>query len=612
MRFWLWCFILLLSGPLVAQSIDTLQLDGVVIQALRHSEDRIQVQIDSTVLIQFPASTISEVLQQQSNIFIKTYGASSSATTSIRGGSASHTLVLWNGLPIQNTMLGQSDFSLLPSALFDEVELELGGNGAVWGSAAIGGAIHLNNQVQENNTIQLRSTLGSFGLRHHSLQSSFTKSNWTSAIKIWRQRAKNDFPYQLSGSAEQKRQIHADFEQWGVLQENQFKVNNKFTLNWNNWYQTTDREIPPTTTQNESVATQEDESFRTALSAKWLLNQTVWQARVGLFWEQLNFFDLGIDSRSTILTAISELEGKRFLKNHTFNWGINFTRLQAETGGYAFDALQNRLAFFVGYEWQWHNWNVNIALRQERVESDFVPFTPSLKIQYAPFEQLLISGNIARVFRLPTFNDLYWEIGGNPDLKPELGWNQELAVHWKQKSWSFSVTGFNRHLNNRILWQPLENSFNWSPQNVDQVWSRGVEVRLNGQLQLQKWNILWSNGYDYVHSTVQKAEDTVLLGKQLIYTPEHQFFSSINIRWQHWQLNYNHRITGRVLIQARNPKYLQGYQLGYLSAGYDWKLSSFSGNILFKVNNLWNTNYRIIDRRPMPLQHYEFSFLIKI
>ncbi len=610
MRFWY--VIIFFTAQVSAQSLDTIYLNDITIQALRYSLDDVASPIDSTILVQFPSATLSEVLQQQSNIFTKTYGAGSSATTSIRGGSASHTLVLWNGFPISNTMLGQSDFSLLPSALFDEVQLELAGNSATWGSAAIAGSVHLNNQLQTGNRIQLRNSIGSFGLRSHYLKMQFSTRRWTSAIKIWQQQAENDFSYRLNGSNETNRQTHAMSKQWGFMQENQFSPNQNWIFTWNNWYQNTDRAIPPTTTQNRSIATQEDESFRTTLGAKWLLDQTVWQARTGLFWERLDFFDQGINSQSNILNIINEIEGKAYWKYQTLNWGINFTRLQAETSGYENQALQHRLALFTSYDFHRNNWTAKLALRQEWVDNDVVPITPSLQFQYSLNNQLNLTGNITRNFRLPTFNDLYWEVGGNPNLRAELGWSEALAINWQQENWSASVTAFNRNLKDRILWQPLENSFNWSPQNIDRVWSRGVEARLNGQYELDKLKISGRLGYDYVRSTVEDSKDVKLVGKQLIYTPEHQFFSTINIHWQRWQLNYNHKIVGRVLIQARSPKYLDSYQLGFLSIARDWEWNTLSGNALVKVNNLWNEQYRIIDRRPMPLRHYEFSFLIKL
>jgi len=70
------------------------------------------------------------------------------ATSAIRGASAGHTVVVWNGLALQSPMLGLLDLSMLPSGLVDEVSIQYGGQSTLWGSGAIGGVIHLNNQAK--------------------------------------------------------------------------------------------------------------------------------------------------------------------------------------------------------------------------------------------------------------------------------------------------------------------------------------------------------------------------------------------------------------------------------------------------------------------------------
>lgn len=595
-----------------AQTVDSVELSIVEVNALRYLPNKNR--IDSTQIHFLPTASLSELLHEHTAVYLKSYGGNGISTTSIRGGSASHTLVLWNGLPVQNPMLGQVDFSLFPSHLFDEVRVDLGGNSAIWGSAAVGGVIHLNTQQQLGQRFQMRSTIGSFGLLAHQLKAQFGNPTFQTTLKVWQQQAENNFPYTIVGIDEKKKQTHASLQQWGILQENTWQIKPKWLIHWNNWYQTNNRQIPPTTTQRQSVATQLDESFRTNLNAKYVLNNTVLQVRAAVFFDRLNFFDIGVDSKSRTWSHIYEVEGKSYIRQrHTLTYGMNWTRLKAATDGYLEPiASQHRLAFFTGYHYQHQKWETHLAIRQELVDGNFVPTTPSLSIDYQLFNSLSIKGIVARNYRIPTFNDLYWAVGGNPDLLPELGWSEEIALSWKPKAWEAKLTLFNRNLNNRILWQPQPDRGFWSPENIDQVWSRGLEIRWNFQHITQHCTLKWTLGYDYVCSTVEQSKDAILVGKQLIYTPEHQGFTSFFLKWKSLAFQYNHTYTDRVLIEVRRTKYLDSYQLGFASLSYDWRIQKIKGSIVTKMNNCWDTDYRVIDRRPMPGRNYECSFFIQL
>ncbi|MEL6718809.1 MAG: Plug domain-containing protein, partial [Bacteroidota bacterium] len=138
---------ILFASKLLGQE-RTLELDSVVVAASKLRSENIggQSQKWSTQELNLSAvSNVADLLQQESNTFIKSYGLGSLATSSIRGGSAGHTLVLWNGLPLQSPMLGLLDLSLLPLNAVEEVSLQKGGNTALWGSGAIGGTVGLNN-----------------------------------------------------------------------------------------------------------------------------------------------------------------------------------------------------------------------------------------------------------------------------------------------------------------------------------------------------------------------------------------------------------------------------------------------------------------------------------
>jgi outer membrane cobalamin receptor len=119
------------------------------------------------------ATNISEILNRKANIFVKNFGAVSSSTLSIRGGSANQALLTWNDVPINNPMLGLSDISLIPVQLFDQIEVNKGGNSSEYGNGAITGVINLNsNSLRSDKPISLGVNygIGSYGLRQGAVK----------------------------------------------------------------------------------------------------------------------------------------------------------------------------------------------------------------------------------------------------------------------------------------------------------------------------------------------------------------------------------------------------------------------------------------------------------
>src|SRR5688572_6926564 len=71
-------------------------------------------------------ATLSDKLIDETSFYLKTYGNNQLSTITIRGTTASQTAVLWNGININSPTLGQTDFSLIPLFLFDDVSVQYG------------------------------------------------------------------------------------------------------------------------------------------------------------------------------------------------------------------------------------------------------------------------------------------------------------------------------------------------------------------------------------------------------------------------------------------------------------------------------------------------------
>ncbi len=576
-------------------------------------------EFDSAFLSRYSINNLADILTNESQIFVKSYGLGSLATTSFRGSGANHTAVLWNGFNLQSPMNGIIDMALIPANFMDEMKIQYGGAGAMWGTGAVGGSIHLNNKGQYNRGISVGTTtsFGSFSDRQQQGHVEISKKRFVTSLKLFNHEAKNDFPFINTaqfGKPKQK-QSNAELKEYGFLQENYFRINERQQVNTRFWYQMNDRNIPPSMTQNLNVSNQKDELYRA--TAEWQRATPRWivLARAAYFDEYLFFADssIDIDSKSHSKVFISEAETRfSITKFDLINVGLTNTYSEAGTDEYINNPHQNRTAVFASYKLHTKNdsWSLVASARQEMIENKPIPFSPSIGIKGKFWNYFYIKANAAKHYRIPTFNDLYWAQGGNPDLQAESGWSEEASlenrVSLKQVSWELSATAFNRNIDNWIIWLPDEYGI-WSPENVLQVWSRGLEYKLKVNVRKNKFNFQVSGLYNYVLSTNEKAATPTdaSLGKQLIYVPIQNAQGNLLISYKGTSISYTQIYTGYRYTFSDNSKYLKPYTVGNVSVAQTFSMATSKLKIYAQFNNVWEETYQVLAYRAMPLFSYQ-------
>lgn len=563
-----------------------------------------------------PSQNVADFLQRRSGLYLKHYGPGSLATPSVRGSSASQVAVLWNGLPIQSPMLGLTDLSLLPDFFVDELRLHYGSSGANFSNGAFGGTIHLDNHPKQKSARHghLRSSLGSFNTRRYQAKLGFRNKNWITQTRLIHQDALNNFTYRLRKDLPEKRQTNARFQNNALFQELHWMPDSRFRVSAYLWLQGNYREIPPTTVQNKSEATQEDAILRSLVEANYTVKDHQLRLKVGHLKEDIIFRDPATktDAQSGFKSWITDLE-HAWQNRNGLQWqsGLRFHHSTAEAAGYQIQAQQNRLSLFSHLEKSWSTLKIQLGTQAEWVDDQFLPLQPDIRAQVNLSPGLILSSKIARHYRLPTLNDLYWIPGGNYQLKPEAGWSQEVSLNLAANKISMRLTGWHRLIDDWIMWSPDGGSFFWTAQNITQVRSYGLEYRMAWQRNFHHWAFKLEGGADLIRSFSLNNLNLPKLdrGQQLPYTPTDQSHISINLDYKSAKLQYNHRFTGGVagLNESINP-----FNIGWLNLSYAFFKGPHSGAIFFESANLWNRTYRIVERRVMPGRTFEIGFQINL
>jgi vitamin B12 transporter len=640
-RIYFFLFVFLLQALVMRSQTDSIrQLHEIVVGASRSDQFNPGfkiIRLDSGFLAQFSGSNLAEALSYDGSIALKQYGNTGLTSTSFRGASAAQTPIIWNGFNIQSPMYGQVDLSLFPVGTNDKISLQYGAGSTEWGSGAVSGAIVLENEPGFNKGFGLgfNSLMGSFGTYNNLLHLDFGSEKFAASVKAYYNTSENNFSFNNTSiqGAPLIKQTHAWLYNYGSIARLDYKIGNHQLVSINAWYQYSNRQIPPLMIQLKSASFQEDEGYKITAEWKYMFQHSAIKIRSGVFNDQLNYNDSlsALFSRSHSLSSISEIEYSISKKQTLFQVGVNATYHQASSDGYAMAVQQWHNSLFGLLKWTSSSQKIHlhISLRKEMVDGELIYPTVVVKDETKHYKALPTAGvgldlgllkwfriraNAASLYRIPTLNDLYWNPGGNPGLKPEEGISEELTLSLllKKKNLNFlyDVTGFNRNISNWIIWLPGD--YYWSPENILKVWSRGFEHVATVEYIRNKFSVKLSLNYTYTLSTNQKAksENDASLDKQLIYTPVHQGGAKLMLMYYRWYASYLYSYTGYRYTSEDNLDYLPGFGISKITIGKNTVFKKMEIGIGLSCNNIFNVQYQSVLWRAMPGRSYSVTLKV--
>lgn len=569
----------------------------------------------------FQGLALAEYLQQRTGLFLRQYGPGMLASLTMRGTSAGHNAVFWNGLPINSPSLGQADFSVLPVGGFDQVGVHFGSGGALYGTDAIGGAIHLNNKPKfgGGHHVQVASLFGSFGRWNQQVQYGFSNDKFSSRSRFYRNFSQNNFPFRNLSKigTPTETQENAQVEQWGIMQDLAWNLNPKNQISSAIWWNKTDRKIQPVIGSNTND-TQQDQNLRWVLDYFHFGKNKIWNAKTGLVRDELIFNINSINKTTQYFTA-TDLDWDIHPKWNSKS-GIRHTYIEGDLDTYR--ATETRLELYQSTNFHpSEKLSFSINLRQLVYEGNWAPFTPSLGGEWDVWDNnvqsIKLKSTFARSFKVPTLNDRFWVPGGNPDLESEKSWSGEIGLKhaFAKNNFKFEqqITHFRMSVDNWIIWLP--NGSFWSPQNIRQVNNSGLEYFLDVTQQFGEWKLGLSGNYAWNQAINQTniSENDRSKGKQLPYTPEHKFQSMFSIEKGLLSFFVNTQRVGERFVATDNASKLKPYQLWDIGVNYRWTLAGkLSGNLGAQINNLFNTDYQVLRLRAMPGRNYQLNLNITL
>ena len=495
----------------------------------------------------------------------------------IRGASSSQTLVLIDGIPVNDASSpgGGYNFEYLDTSNIDRIEVLRGSQSTLWGSDAIGGVVNIYTKSADKNSINLLSEFGSFGLRKINSELGIASNSSKFLFLV------DDTSLDGISKADKKD---------GNVEKDGFETNSysfKGDIDLNNIqikgllsYIKSDVEY-----DSFGFVTGVQDGDERSITEEFIGNLTI---KFNLFDDKLvNTFSVNQSDISRDYFTNDNLtfgaDGERKLYRYQGNTGFGeFNKiafgLEKEESSVNADKLSIDSYFFL-YQFQpIKDLVISAGIRNDDNKGFNSKTTRKISAAYRVFDNLSIKTSWGEGFKVPTiFQTTFFCCGAesaNTNIRPEESTSYDLGLDLSLKDkFSFSLVYFKKDINDQINFSFGLGGY----ENIDFVESDGFEISVNSQIS-EEINLYLN--YSYIDSIDGRGQRLINIPKDsgelaLTYNSPFNLSGSLTIK-------YN----GSEISTYGN---LDSWSRADINLFY--KLNNFS-EVYFRVENLFNKNYQ--------------------
>lgn len=595
--------------------------------------------------------SVGELLQGVPGVEIQnTGGLGNGKKISIRGSPTNQVLVLLDGMPLNDALMGEVDLSEVPINIIEKIEVYRGGTSPRFGGGAIGGVLNIITRDKFENNAQLNCMTGSWQLYQIEPSWSCSYGRFGCFVSYNYLQSQGDFPYSYETPDDRtipENRINAD-----LLSRNLF---GHVSLGWGRHRicvkggrVISNRGLPGKI--NYWTAYARANSRRDILGTQYVYNIDHLQVTI-----DLDYCESG-NENSNLWPAHAELRYRRYppyhyeaiLKTSAINSTVQYSPLHwfRCTAGYTGRLLRYRDSdlltgknttigqaqdlshgVLLHQEWKhhfsWLSWRVIVtpAIRYDEIVIDNAEIK-RVEHQWSPGVGFLISvgdgnrfylrSNLARSFRVPTFADLFYQdfrIKGKPDLLPEKSLNVDASFGWRLTTWgdiAGQITAFRYNIDDLIVWR-LGNFEVFSPFNTDAEIT-GQEYSMELCSPEEFVTVLFS----YSHlKPINKSNRRTTHNKILPYKPQDSFKANINLKFDPWQGGIHYRNVGRRFVTESNTIEMPQYKVLDTDVSWSFRVSSAELKCKFSVFNITDERHEILEDMPLPPREWRLGLSIK-
>lgn len=530
----------------------------------------------------------ADALRLDPSVDLQQRAPGTQADLSIRGSSFGQTLVLVDGIRINDAQSGHHNLDLpIPFESVEKIEVLHGSGSTLYGADAVGGAVNFITAAPVQSEVRVGAAAGNYGSNSQNGSAGLLGSNWSEQLALTRDFSSGFMP-------------DRDYRNFAASSETRFKSSlghgdlllglsdrpfgaNQFYGNFNSWERTKGWFLAAS--QQIASSTQLVFAYRRHTDEFILLRDhpEVYEN---------NHVTQGWQGAIRARYKLSE-NNRLYYGAEGFEDAIDSNNLGSHSrtrgAGYVdFDARALR------------RWSVSGGIREEFFSGSLTQFAPELATGFAISSNLRIRGSISRAFRLPSYTDLYYHDPanvGNPNLRPETALGYEGGVEWTSGSrWAGNATAFRRHEHDVIDYVRASSASVWQAINIQDITFTGFEGVIRARL-------VNSQSVALAYTGLYGAQQS-LGGLQSQYV----FNYPVNQATANWLGSLPHAIDFRLRAGMTERYHTDPYPLVEMAFTRDFHWAQPYA----QISNVTNTGYEEIQGIRMPGRSYLVGLQLRL
>jgi vitamin B12 transporter len=537
-----------------------------------------------------PTRDLTEILRYYGGIdVVRSGGAGQQTSIFMRGANSNQTLVMIDGVRINEGISGLANIQYLGTDNIDHIEIVKGPRSTLYGADAIGGVINIITRRPTDTATTASLTVAGERTVIGQLRQDFRASNTVSgSVNVGSENTDgyHMFPNSTFNTGNKSRNAGVDLD----YKKDDLSLRGHFEQNQGvNFYE--DGYTPVKLSQDFSntlgsveAALQVSENYKTTLRVSSFSNRLDQNDLTSLYDYSTfpaTFLGTELDFAHTRRTEVDWQNDYTLPGNNLVSIGGSYAdeRLSGLSFGNAETLALNSSAAYIQDQWQYNGFSAQVGGRYENHKQYGEHYTGEAALGYAFTKQDRVYVSHSLGFRAPDGAEL---VGPNGNLKllPEQATNREIGFHHDDSNWNLQAALFRNDVRQLIVCP-----FFGSCDNVSKAQLSGAELGFG--LHGKAWS--WQNKANYT-----KAIDADTKA-DLLRRPRRSLSTALDYQFEQYSVG------GEVVSQSFSKDFssivIPGFAVLNLHTGVQLNKSVA---LRFAVDNVANKHYGLATNGLLP------------
>ncbi len=532
-----------------------------------------------------PVHSVQGLLQYAAGVDLEQRGVDGvQSDVSIRGGSFEETLVLIDGISVDDPQTGHHNLNL-PVSLNDiqRIEILKGPGSSIYGANAFSGVINIITKKGSEKTFSLQTSVGQNGYYDGSVYSALPIGIINNHISLSKQKSDGfmhdtdfnitNFTYGASFNS-----TNSNVNLFFGYNDKKFGANSFYsTLFPNQWEHTTTKFLNISGEFGSEAYSISPKIYWRRNDDNYLLdyiNPSFYQNI-----HQTNIYGAEIQASFITDFGTTSIGGE-----------YNTDKIKSTNLG---NHSRNKKGLFAEQRFSpLNDFTINVNAFAYNYSTIGWEVWPGINLGYDIAKNIRIYGSIGKAFRIPTYTELYYSSPvsiGDSTLKYEETLNYEVGLNIFRSSFNARISLFRKEGKNLIDWVRKDAKEPWTAENIATLNTNGFEISFNFNPSMVIKNFpIYKTGIDYTYLNSNKSIGD-LQSQYLLQYLRNQLILNIENNWwfdirQSWEVRYEDRVNFQdfFLIDTQLFKSFDHFKL------------------FLKATNLLNKSYQEVSGVPLP------------